>query len=77
MLIFSWHPPSYFLLDVYCTYSIYVHCTKISNLCVQALETGRKVTLLFGYFAASANEFYFYGPMHVFYVYPEISNSSK
>jgi hypothetical protein len=54
-----------------------VHCTKISNLCVQALETGRKVTLLFGYFAASANEFYFYGPMHVFYVYPEISNSSK
>ena len=46
MLIFSWPPPSYFLLDVHCTYSIYVHCTKISNLCVRALETGRKVSLL-------------------------------
>ena len=42
-------------------YTIYVHCRKISNLFVRALETGRIASLRRVFqacFAASTNEFY-------------------
>ena len=42
------------------TYTTYIHCRKISNLFVRALETGNAARLrraFFTRFAASTNEF--------------------
>jgi hypothetical protein len=47
--------------DVANKYTMYVNCRKIYNLCVRALETGRKSTLWQAFvasFPASANSFY-------------------
>ena len=54
-------------------YTIYVHCRKMYNLFVWALETGRKARLaeLFSCFAASSNKFIFSNNVHILF-YPEI-----
>jgi hypothetical protein len=44
-------------------YTIYVHCRKIYNLFVRALETGRKTIIWQAFlacFASSTNQFYIY-----------------